>query len=122
KKRGDFTPNDPLETSPLFIWPPRPMALLRWLPGYFLPWNPMFFALGTALWFWLTPAESTMKTYDWGWVLWIWARNTVMVLALYGAMEWRLYRRRAQSNRFKYNAKIPRRCAVRRVLVQKPEL
>jgi sterol desaturase/sphingolipid hydroxylase (fatty acid hydroxylase superfamily) len=48
-----------------------------------------------------------MQTYEWGWVLWIWARNTVMVFALYGVMELRLYRRRAQSNRFKYNAKFP---------------
>ncbi|MDO8986027.1 sterol desaturase family protein [Cypionkella sp.] len=106
-KRGDFTPKDPLETNPLFTWPLDPMALLRWLPGYFLPWNLLFFGLGAVLWFWLTPAKSTMQTYEWGWALWIWARNTVMVFALYGVMELRLYRRRAQSNRFKYNAKFP---------------
>ncbi len=106
-KRGDFTPKDPLETNPLFAWPLRPAALLRWLRGYFLPWNLMFFAVGAVLWFWLTPAKSTLQTYEWGWVLWIWARNTAMVLAFYGVMEWRLYRRRTQSNRFKYNAKFP---------------
>lgn len=33
-KRGDFTPNGRLETSPLFTWPPRPMALLRWFAHY----------------------------------------------------------------------------------------
>jgi sterol desaturase/sphingolipid hydroxylase (fatty acid hydroxylase superfamily) len=106
-KRGDFTPKEPLETNPLFKWPPRPTAFLRWLPGYFLPWNLLFFALGAALWFCMTPAKATMQTYDWGWVLWIWGRNTAMVFALFGVMEWRLYRHRAQSNRFKYNAKFP---------------
>jgi sterol desaturase/sphingolipid hydroxylase (fatty acid hydroxylase superfamily) len=105
-KGGDYTPNSPLRTGPLLAWPPRPWAVLRWLPGYFLPWNLMFFALRAALWFWLTPAKAVMQSYAWGWVLWIWARNTLLVAALYGAMELRLYLRRAQGNRFKYKAKF----------------
>lgn len=106
-KRWDYTPNDPLQTGPLLAWPPRPLAVLRWLPGYFLPWNFLFFTLGLALWFWLTPEKEVMQTYAWGWVLWIWSRNTVLVAAFYGLMELRLYIRRAQGNRFKYNAKFP---------------
>ena len=106
-KRWDYTPNDPLQTGPLLAWPPRPLAVLRWLPGYFLPWNLLFFTLGLALWFWLTPEKEVMQTYAWGWVLWIWSRNTVLVAAFYGLMELRLYIRRAQGNRFKYNAKFP---------------
>jgi hypothetical protein len=38
-KRGDFTPNEPLALAPIWAFPPRPLAVLKWLPGYFLPWN-----------------------------------------------------------------------------------
>ena len=106
-KRGDFTPNAALTVSPLLVWPPRPMAVLRWLPGYFLPWNLAFFALGVLWWYWLTPAKATMQSLEWGWVLWIWARNSAAVLVIYGLMELRLYIRRAQGNRFKFNARFP---------------
>lgn len=106
-KRGDFSPKDPLQPNPLLTLPLRPGAILRWLPGYFLPWNALFFALGAALWFWLTPPAQVMQTFAWGWALWILARNCLIVLAIYGALEARLYLKRAQGTRFKYNAKFP---------------
>ncbi len=106
-KRGDYTPNEPLTVAPLLVWPPRPLALLRWLPGYLLPWNALFFALGAVWWFYLTPAKETMQTYAWGWVLWIFARNCAAVLLVFGLLELRLYILRRQGARFKFNAKFP---------------
>jgi sterol desaturase/sphingolipid hydroxylase (fatty acid hydroxylase superfamily) len=106
-KRGDYAPNDPLTIAPIFVWPPRPMAFLRWLPGYFLPWNALFLALGAIWWFWLTPAQQTMQTLSWGWILWLFARNCAAVVAVFGLLELRLYIRRSQGSRFKFNAKFP---------------
>ena len=106
-KRGDYAPSAPLEIAPIFVWPPDPMRFLRWLPGYFLPWNIIFFTLGTVMWLYLTPAKDTLLTLDWHWITYIWARNSVLVFVLYGAMDLRLYVRRAQGNRFKYNSQFP---------------
>ena len=36
-KRGDYHPNAPAATAPLFVFPPRPLVLLKWLPSYFFP-------------------------------------------------------------------------------------
>ena len=44
-KRGDFAPKDPLQLAPYFTFPPQPMKLLKWLIGYFFPWNLLFMAL-----------------------------------------------------------------------------
>ncbi len=36
--------------SPLFTWPPNPVAVLKWLfgiPGYLFPWNLFYMALAT---------------------------------------------------------------------------
>ena len=106
-KRGDWTPNDARQPAPLFAWPWSAARVLRWLPQYFLPWNLAFFVLGAIFWTFLTPSMETMKTLSWGWALWILARNSALILVVYGALELRLYIRRAQGTRFKYNAKFP---------------
>ena len=106
-KRGDWTPNEPLVHAPLFAFPPRPLALLKWLPHYFLPWNLLWLASAVAWWVWIVPEKSVMVSLHWGWVLWLFAVNAVAVFLFYGAMELHLYIRRAQGNRFKYNAKFP---------------
>jgi sterol desaturase/sphingolipid hydroxylase (fatty acid hydroxylase superfamily) len=106
-KRGDYAPNDPLMPAPVFVWPPQPAKFLAWLPHYFLPWNALFFALGAALWVWATPAKETLAVLGWDWILYLLIRNAALVLVLFGALELRLYVRRAQGNRFKFNGSFP---------------
>ena len=106
-KRGDFAPKDALQIAPLFVFPPQPLNFLKWLPGYFLPWNALFMALAAVFWYFLTPDTATLKTLAPGWILYLLARNSLLVLAVYGALELRLYVRRAQGGRFKYNGAWP---------------
>ena len=54
-KRGDYHPSEPAGTAPLFVLPPRPLALLKWLPSYFLPYNVLFFLSALAWWQWVVP-------------------------------------------------------------------
>src|SRR4051812_3783302 len=54
-KRGDWVPNKPVETAPLFDFPPRLMAVLKWLPHYFFPWNAIFAASAVAYWAMVIP-------------------------------------------------------------------
>lgn len=49
-KRGDWAPDRHVETAPLFVFPPRLMVVLKWLPHYFLPWNLIFAASALAYW------------------------------------------------------------------------
>lgn len=106
-KRGNWTPNEKLVHAPLFAFPPKPLALLKWLPSYFLPWNILWALSAVAWWAWIIPEAEVMRTIGWGWVLWLFAANSVAVFLFYGAIELHLYIRRAQGNRFKYNAKFP---------------
>lgn len=105
-KRGDWRPNAALEVGPLLDIPWSLSRVLKWLPSYFLPWNVAFFGLGALFWFYLTPSRETLETLDWTWALYLYARNALLVLLLYGALEWRLYFRRGQGNRFKFNGKF----------------
>ena len=106
-KRGDWTPNKHLELAPYFTWPRSPRKWQDWLVGYLFPWNLLFMALAVVSWLWLTPSVETLKTLAPGWILYLLARNSLLVLIVYGALEFRLYTRRAQGNRFKFNGKWP---------------
>jgi len=106
-KRGDWAPKDKAEIAPLFVFPPQPLKFLKWLPGYFLPWNLLFMALGALMWFTLTPSVETLKTLAPGWIAYLLLRNSALVLIVYGLLELRLYLRRSQGVHFKYNGKFP---------------
>lgn len=107
-KRGDWTPNRRVAYGPLFAWPPKPGALLRWMigfPGYLGPWNAFYCGLAVAAWFFTTPATHTMSRLSPGWIAVAFLRNAALVIGWYGLFHWRLYSRKAQGNRFKYNGK-----------------
>lgn len=106
-KRGDWVPDTPIETSPLFNFPVRLKAILRWLPHYFFPWNMIFAASAVAYWAWVVPPVEVMQSISLGWVAWLYAVNAVCVFLFFGAFELHLYVLRRQNNRFKYNGKFP---------------
>jgi sterol desaturase/sphingolipid hydroxylase (fatty acid hydroxylase superfamily) len=106
-KRGNWSPNERIETAPLFVFPPRPLALLNWLPSYFLPWNLLWALSAVAWWALVVPDQDVMKTLSWDWILRLFLVNALAVFLFYGAVELHLYVRRAQGTRFKYNAKFP---------------
>ncbi|MDX8433554.1 sterol desaturase family protein [Mesorhizobium abyssinicae] len=106
-KRGDWAPNEPAGTAPLFVFPPRPLAVLKWLPSYFLPYNVLFALSAVAWWRFVLPDVEVMKTLSVGWILWLFVVNCAALLVFFGVFELRLYILRAQGNRFKYNGKWP---------------
>ena len=106
-RRGQYRPNAPLDVAPFWRRPVRARAILDWLPGYFLPWN-LLFASSAVLYWWLAvPPVETMQSFAPGWMLRLFLINAVLVALFYGAFEWRLYLRRAQGDRFKFNPAFP---------------
>jgi hypothetical protein len=106
-KRGDWNPIKPLGLAPYLTWPREPKKYLDWLIGYLFPWNLLFVTFAVVQWVYLTPSIETMKTFAPGWIAYVFARNVLLVLVVYGALELRLYVKKAQGNQFKYNAKWP---------------
>ncbi len=61
-KRGDWKPSRRIEYPPVFVWPARPVAFLKWFfgfPGFLLPWNLLYAAAGVVLWLYLTPSPPS---------------------------------------------------------------
>lgn len=106
-KRGNWSPNDPIEVGPLLDRPWSLRKVIKWLPGYFMPWNLMFFCIGAGLWAWATPTKEVLQSLSAEWIGFLLLRNTATVLLVFGLLEFWLYIRRQQGNRFKYNGAFP---------------
>jgi sterol desaturase/sphingolipid hydroxylase (fatty acid hydroxylase superfamily) len=106
--KGDWAPFARVEYSPLFRRPLRLGTVARWfVTGYVLSFNALYAAVAIAVWFWATPSTATMSTIGVGWIAFVLARNAALLVAWYGLFHLRLYRQRAQADRFKYNPKFP---------------
>ncbi len=109
-KRGNWRPNRPNQYAPVFIWPPKPREILKFVlgyPGYFLPWNLLFAFIVLGIWIYLTPDMETMKTLSADWILFILIRNSALTALWYGAFHFILYVKRTQGRSFKYDGKWP---------------
>lgn len=113
--RGSWSPKRPISYGPAFVWPPQPRALLKWFfgfPGYLLPWNVAYAVLALVIWQFLTPSLATMKSLAFGWVGFIFLRNVVLAIAVYGGWHLWLYVWRKQGTSFKYNRQWPKPSAA----------
>jgi sterol desaturase/sphingolipid hydroxylase (fatty acid hydroxylase superfamily) len=107
-KRGDWRPDEVIAYGPVLVWPPQPMALLKWLfgyPGYFLPWGVIYMAIPVVTWLWFTPAMTEMTTFQPGWIAYIFVRNAILISLVVGAWHLRLYALKAQGTDWKYTDK-----------------
>lgn len=109
--RGEWTPEQRATNSPLFERPIRWRSVVRWLvgiPGFLFPWNVLSIALAGVVYAFATPSMSTARTWAVGWVLLVLMRNLAITIAWYGLFHLRLYTRKRQDTRYKYNNRWPR--------------
>ena len=109
-KRGDWKPKEQLGHPPLFVWPPRLLALLSWVigwEGYMLPWNLAYALIAIVVWLYATPSPEVIAAGGFGWIALVLARNYILTAAVYGGWHFWLYIKKAQGARFKFNGNWP---------------
>lgn len=107
-KRGDWVPEQPLLVAPVLVWPPRPLALLKYLfgyPGYFLPWGVIYMTVPIITWIYFTPPMAEMKTFAIGWIAYMFVRNVILISIVLGLWQGWLHWRKAQGTDWKYTNK-----------------
>ena len=106
--RGEWQPARLPATAPVWIWPTRPLEVVRYLfgyPGYFLPWNSIFCGLAIAMWFLTQPALASMAEFRLDWMAQIYVRNIALLVLFAGGLHLRLYTLRGQGSKHKFNPK-----------------
>jgi len=106
----DAPPATPIVEPPVFVWPPRPAAALKYLaavPGYFVPFNLIYMALAIVTWFALTPDLSRMTTFQWDWIAIIYGRNLGLTFLVFGGLHLWFYTLKGQGTRYMLNRQQP---------------
>jgi hypothetical protein len=83
----------PLEGAPVFVFPPRPLASIRWIFSVGFLWSIVLLYVGTAVftWFFLQPSLERCMKFEPGWILEVFARNLALILLVAGGLHLYLY-------------------------------
>lgn len=100
-------PELPLPVSPLFDWPPRPLAWLRWLAGYWFAASAVVleFLAAWAIFAWLQPAPEMMQSLAPGWIAQVWLRNLALIFLVAGGLHLWFYSFTVQGKKLKFDAR-----------------
>ena len=104
--RGEWQPESLPKPGPLFQWPPRPIPILKFLfthHGLLEPFTVFYMALAAVSWLFLTPSMERMNSFSPDWMALIYLRNAGLLTVWAGVLHLRLYTRRAQGQKYKYN-------------------
>lgn len=100
---GSYQPESTIAVPPLYAWPPRPVAALRWLFfGMLYPWGFFYIGLAFVSWYYLTPDLASMTQLQPGWIALLWLRNALLLSLVAGTLHWWLYMRRRQGRDYKF--------------------
>ncbi|MEM7193323.1 MAG: sterol desaturase family protein [Pseudomonadota bacterium] len=95
-----------VQTPPIFAWPPRLLASLKYLTlGMLYPWGFFYLLIAVPTWAYLTPSLQTMATFEPGWLALLWIRNCVFICLFAGALQWHFHIRKAQDAKYRINRK-----------------
>lgn len=110
--KGEWRPPYTIDYAPIFVWPPRPLAFLKWFwsyPGFMWPRNLVLLAISVFSWFYLLPDLSRCAQFQWGWVAQVYLGNIGLIWLVYGGYYFYLYILKAEGTKGKYDARWPAR-------------
>lgn len=114
RQEWNHVPDVPIRVSPLWQWPPKPLAALKWYVDawFFLTINGAIVAISfLAYWLASPTLEETSKLGLWP--LLILARNLVVVTAVAGTLHLWFHARTVQGTQLKYDPRpFPRKGRV----------
>src|SRR5437588_4809772 len=105
-RRGEWQPAELPKMPPVFVWPPQPRNFAKWFfgyPGYLWPWNTTYAVVASLTLVYLTPDLASMKTFQFGWIAFIFVRNLIFLVLIVSAWHLLLYVRRVQGTDYKYS-------------------
>src|SRR3989442_1049305 len=109
-KKGEWRPPYPCAHAPLFTWPLRPVAILKWVvsyPGFMWPRNLGLLLVSAAAWYWTQPDLARCTRFSADSIGQIWLRNLVLMWLWYGSYHLLLYKLKTEGVKGKYDARWP---------------
>ena len=104
-RQWNYRPPVPIQTSPVFAWPPQPRRLLRWIADrwFALGENLILVGLATLTWFFLQPSLEVTKVLEFGWIAAMFVRNFVLIFIVAGGLHWYFHGKKRQGDTLKFD-------------------
>ncbi|MDA9310700.1 sterol desaturase family protein, partial [Amylibacter sp.] len=104
-KGWNHVPNLPLEVSPFFRWPLRPLDMVTWI------WNSWFLitekliivCIAFISFYWFQPPLSEIKTLAFGWVFEMYVRNIILMTTVAGGLHLYFYTFTKQGKKLRFD-------------------
>jgi sterol desaturase/sphingolipid hydroxylase (fatty acid hydroxylase superfamily) len=104
--QGHWRPPYPVRLAPLFAWPIRPAAILKWFfgwPGFLWPINALFVGLALLTVYLLQPSPDQARTLQPLWIGLMLLRNLILLWIVAGSLHLVLYRLKLHGSVRKYH-------------------
>lgn len=100
----NHVPDVPIQVSPLWQWPPKPLATFRWYfdSWFFLTVNLAIVGLAYAALYLASPSLQTAAEPGF-WILGIWLRNAILVTCVAGTLHLWFHKYSGQGTALKYD-------------------
>ena len=104
-KGWNHLPEVPLQVSPFFTWPLRPLEMLRWVWNSWFLISEKLIVLGIAVasYTWFQPPIEETRTLAFGWVAEIYLRNLLLIFTVAGLLHLWFYSFSGQGDRLRYD-------------------
>ena len=101
----NYSPDTPIGVSPIFSWPPKPIAWIKWISQYWLAVSSITLELFAAfiIYRWFQPTWETMQTLSLNWVALIWIRNLILLALFAGSLHLWFITFAAQDKKLKFD-------------------
>ena len=105
KSIWNWSPDKPVENSPLFDWPISLHKVRAWIAvNYFsLSIRVFVILLAFATWILVTPSLESCRELSFGWMLQVYTRNLVLIILVAGGLHLFLYTFRGQGDKLKFD-------------------
>ena len=106
KSSWNYQPSLPIEGVPVFVWPPRPVAAIKYLLSraylfsVVLPFS--LFALIT--WAYLQPAIVRCVTFEFSWIAQMYLRNLMLFVLIVGGLHLYFFTFKRQRKQLRFSS------------------
>lgn len=107
KRAWNYTPPLPVRVAPYFAWPPKPLAILKWILGGWFPLSERLLILLLSLvsWLYFQPALERCREFAPDWIAQIYLRNLALMFLVAGGLHLYFYSWRRQGDERRYDSR-----------------
>ncbi len=104
-RQWNYRPSVPISTSPLFQWPLKPLAVVRWFSDRWMVFgeNLIILLLAVLTWHVFQPSLETTANWSLSWVIPMFMRNALLITIVAGGLHVWLHVKRKQGSKLRFS-------------------